>query len=210
MQNVAVAVVFSNKHICWLHSLRRLGRETCKEIEPTRRLLKEHSTQSLTASHSEHEAIETWSGKLLSLYFTQQENPGCPGWQNIIISPKSSQGLSHFVLAYSADTQNIQHGPDWIFHCYGKEGRGNPATPMVQLWACSLRTCATFTSPRQWQIGICLGWQWHACRQVYLHEWTCVNAPCGRRRQRPASGGPCAVAWHPGEKHHGAVLQMSF
>lgn len=35
------------------------GSETCKEIETTRRLLKEHGAQTLTASHSEHEAIET-------------------------------------------------------------------------------------------------------------------------------------------------------
>lgn len=112
------------KDICWLHSLGRPGRKepgsgTCKEIETTRRLLKEHSTQTLTASHSEHEAIKTWSGKLPSLYFTQQENLGCPGWQNSIRPLKSSQGVFHFVQAfYSTGTQNTQHWLYWIFHCY--------------------------------------------------------------------------------------------
>lgn len=90
------------KDICWLHSLGRpgreeTGREKCKEIETTRQLLKAHSTQALTASNSEHEAIKMWGGKLPSLYFTQQENPGFPGWQNNIRPPKLSQGLSHFV-----------------------------------------------------------------------------------------------------------------
>ncbi len=52
------------KDICCLLRLGRPEREepaskTCKEIETTRRLLKERSTQVLTASHSEHEAIKT-------------------------------------------------------------------------------------------------------------------------------------------------------
>lgn len=71
------------KDICWLHSLGRPGREepgseTCKEIETTRQLLKEHSTQTLTASHSVHEAIDMWSGKLPSLYFNTTREPGLP------------------------------------------------------------------------------------------------------------------------------------
>lgn len=88
------------KDICWLHSLGRPGREEpgsemCKEIETTRRLLKEHSTRTLTASLCEHEATKTWSGKLPSLYFTQQENLGCSGWQNNLGPPKiHSQAFS--------------------------------------------------------------------------------------------------------------------
>lgn len=164
------------KDICWLHSLGRPGREepgseTCKEIETTRWLLKEHSTQTLTASHSEHEAIKMWSGKLHSLYFTQQENLGCPGWQNIIRLPKSSQGLSHFVQAYcSAGTQNIQLRLRWILHCYCEVSRQEKNNPLF--WGCRFVICvrcAMFASPRQWEICVCLGWQWHACRQVCLY-----------------------------------------
>lgn len=135
-----------DKDICWLLRLGRPGgeepaSETCKEIETTRRLLKEHSTQTLTASHSEHEAIKTWSGKLSSLYFTQQENLGCPGWQNNIRPLKSSQGLSHFVQAHdSAGTLNIQHGSDWIFRCYcevlaDKKKKKKKKNPLF--WWCS-------------------------------------------------------------------------
>lgn len=209
------------KDICWLLSLGRPGREepgseTCKEIETTRRLLKEHSTQTLTASHSEHEAIKTWSGKLPSLYFTQQENLGCPGWQNNIRPPKSSQGLSHFVQAYySAGTQNIQHRPDWNFHCYcevlaDKKKKILYFDGAVLNMLSAYVRCAASTSPGRWQIGVCLGWQWHACRQVCLHaSLHDVCALCGRWRQRPASGGPCAAARLPGETRHGAALQMS-
>lgn len=146
------------KDICWLLSLGRPrreepGSETCKEIETTRRLLKEHSTQTLTASHSEHEAIKTWSGKLPSLYFTQQENLGCPGWQNTIRPPKSSEGLSHFVQAYySAGTRNIQHRLDWNFHCYCEvlaDKRKKPCISMLQFWTCSLHTSDVLPSPPQ-------------------------------------------------------------
>ena len=89
---------------------RSLAVKGVKEIETTRPLLKEPSSQTLTASHSEHEAIRTWSGKLPSLYFTQQENLGGPRWQTNIRPSKSSQGLSHFLPAHdSAGTQNIHH-----------------------------------------------------------------------------------------------------
>lgn len=167
------------KDICWLHSLGRPGREepgseTCKEIETTRRLLKEHSTHTLTASLCEHEAIKTWSGKLPSLYFTQQENLGCPGWQNNLRPPKSSHRLSPVVQSYySAGTQNIQHGLDWIFHCYCEVLSDKTKIlyfdgAILNMLSAYVRG-AVFTSPRRWQIGVCLSWQSHACRQVCPH-----------------------------------------
>lgn len=169
------------KDICWLLSLGRPGREVpgsemCKEIETTRQLLKEHSTETLTASHSKHEAIKTRSRNLPSLYFTQQENLGCPGWQNNIRPPKSSQGLSHSAQACdSTGTQNIQHRPDWIFHCYcevlaHKKKKKKSSIFLVWFGTCFLHTSDVFTYVTRWQIGVCLAWRWHACRQVCLHE----------------------------------------
>ena len=213
MQGVHVAVGCSIKtsadYSVWggLVEEKEPGSETCKEIETTRRRLKEHSAQTLTASHSEHEAIKTWSGKLSSLYFTQQENLGCPGWQNNIRPPESSQGLSHFVQAHdSAGTQNIQHGPDWIFslllwsvsrHRQKKKKKKNPLF-WWWWWWCGLEHALCIhqmcSPPPTWlQIGVCPGWRWHACRQV------CLRAPLpgvllvalrGRWRQILASGGP--------------------
>lgn len=61
MQGVHVAVGCSVKtsadYTVW-GGLRETGSETCKEIETTRQLLKARSTQALTASNSEHEAIK--------------------------------------------------------------------------------------------------------------------------------------------------------
>lgn len=153
MQGVHVAVGCSIKtsadYTVWGGLVEEPGSETCKEIETTRWLLKEHSTQTLTASHSEHEAIKTWSGKLPSLYFTQQENLGCPGWQNNIRPPKSSQGLSHSAQAYcSAGTQNIQHRPDWIFHCFCGVWAGKK-NPLFWRWTCSVHTSDVLCSPPQ-------------------------------------------------------------
>lgn len=181
------------KDICWLHSLGRPGREEpgrekCKEIETTRRLLKEHSTQTLTARHSEYEAIKTWSGKLPSLYFTQQENLGCPRWQNNIRPPKSSQGLSHFVQACcSAGAQNIQPGPDWIFHCYCEVLGKKSSILMVNMRSAYVRRAA-LTFPKTVANG-CLSGLTVTCLQTGLPACIaarqCVSAPCGRWRQRP-------------------------
>ena len=207
------------KDICWLHSLGRPGREepgseTCKEIETTRWLLKEHSTQTLTASHSEHEAIKTWSGKLPSLYFTQQENLGCPGWQNNIRPPKSSQGLSHSAQAYcSAGTRNIQHRPDWIFHCFCGVWAEKKSTILMVNMLCAYVRRAVFTSPRRWQIGVCLSWQWHACRQVCLHASLrdVVSALCvaGGDRDLLQVGACCSVA-PPGRPVRVPYCKMSY
>lgn len=161
------------KDICWLHSLGRPGREEpgsemCKEIETTRRLLKEHSTHTLTASLCEHEAIKTWSGKLPSLYFTQQENLGCPGWQNNLRPPKATHRLSRFVQAYlSAGSIEFFTA---IVKCYQTRQKKKTIFDGAILNTLSAYvTYDVFASPSRWQFGVCLSWESHACRQVCLH-----------------------------------------
>lgn len=90
--------------------------------------------------------------------------------------PKSSRGLTYFGQAYYlAGTQNTQHRLDWMFHCYCEVLEKKEEKKSL-FWWCSFehvlsihQMCAAFTFPRWWQIGVCLGWQWHACRQVCLH-----------------------------------------
>lgn len=114
------------KDICWLHSLGRPGRKErrlavnrVKRLRPHDGPLKEHSTRFHKASRSEHEAIKTWSGKLPSLYFTQQKNLAAQSGR-ILLGPEiQSRGFLPFgsgLLALGRPTRisTTPHKLTWI------------------------------------------------------------------------------------------------
>lgn len=75
--------------------------------------------------------------------------------------------------------RHTQNRLDRYFHCYckvlPKDGKKMDGADLNMFLGCITR--AVFTFPRWWQIGVCLGWQWHACR----HDVVSACSVAGKR-----------------------------